>query len=93
MRKKALHLALILAAGWLGGLSSHWLFPMRSADAKDDRILKADQLWIYASDGQHRLQMGTYQNAGEKDLPLLGLTDNEGRLRLLLRLVGDKGSP
>lgn len=44
-------------------------------------------------DGKQRLQLGTYSAAGEQGLPLVGLSDNEGNLRLLLWLAGSNESP
>jgi hypothetical protein len=48
---------------------------------------------FYGNDGRIRLQLGTYGAEGERGLPLIGLSDNKGRLRLLLRLFGSNESP
>lgn len=53
---------------------------------------------FYGEDGLIRLQMGTYDGGknnvtGERGQPLLGLSDNRGRLRLLFRLAGPNESP
>lgn len=92
MKKNILKFFILLAAGWVGGFSCQWLFPARSADAAS-RIMQADQLWIYAADGTHRIQMATYTGGGEKGLPFFGLSDNSTNLRLLLRLAGPNESP
>ena len=95
MRKKSRRFLLFFApflAGWLGGWSAQWFCPVSPA-AADSRVLQADQLWIYGQDGRQRLQMATYVNPGEQGLPLIGLSDNSGRLRLLFRLAGPDGSP
>lgn len=48
---------------------------------------------FYGEDGKMRIQLGTYNAAGERGLPLVGLSDNKGHLRMLLRLAGDNESP
>jgi hypothetical protein len=48
---------------------------------------------FYGEDGQPRLQFGTYTASGEKGLPLVSLSDNQGHIRLLLRLAGSNQSP
>lgn len=48
---------------------------------------------IYAADGKIRLQMGTYNRPGEAGLPLMGMSDNKGNLRMLLRLAGPNEAP
>lgn len=48
---------------------------------------------FYGEDGQPRLQMGLSTEPAEKGLPLISLSDNAGRLRLLLRLAGDAQAP
>ena len=83
---------LILAAGWAGGFTCQWFFPARTAEAAG-RILQADQLWVYAKDGKHRIQMGTYAAGSEQGQPLLGLSDSQQRIRLLLRLAGPNETP
>ncbi len=92
MRKNAFHLFLVFLTGYLGGLAGQWIFSVPSAAAAS-RVIQADQLWIYAQDGKHRLQMATYTNSGEQGLPLIGLSDNSTQLRLLLRLAGPNESP
>ena len=92
MKKRTLQFLIVFLTGWLGGLAAQWMGPIPPAIAQS-RILQADQLWIYAQDGKYRLQMGTYPNPGEQGLPLIGLSDNNGHLRLLLRLAGPNGSP
>lgn len=48
---------------------------------------------FYGPDGKIRLQFGTYTAAGEAGLPLVALSDNQGEIRLLLRLAGANESP
>lgn len=48
---------------------------------------------FYGEDGQMRIQAGTYNGAGERGQPLVGLSDNKGHLRFLLRLAGSNNSP
>ncbi len=48
---------------------------------------------FYGENGQMRLQMGTYSAKGERGLPLFGLSDTQGKLRLLFRLAGKNESP
>lgn len=53
-------------------------------------------LRLFGDDGNQRLQFGTYSGsyaASEKGQPLIGLTDNSNRLRLLIRLAGANESP
>jgi hypothetical protein len=48
---------------------------------------------LNADDQKQRIQIGTYNGAGEKGLPFIGLSDNKGDLRLLFRLAGSNESP
>lgn len=48
---------------------------------------------FYAYDGMIRLQLGTYTAPGERNLPLVSLNDNSGRIRMLLRLAGGNEAP
>lgn len=48
---------------------------------------------LNAADERQRIQIGTYNGTGEKGLPLIGLSDNSGALRLLFRLAGSNESP
>lgn len=91
MRKKGLKFFALMFAAWAGGFCAQAMFPMAAAAAKP--ILQADQLWVYGPDGKHRIQMGTYPSGGEAGQPLIGLSDNAGRLRLLFRLSGPTDSP
>lgn len=47
----------------------------------------------YAPDGKIRIQNGIYNGAGEQGLPLVSLNDNQGNIRMLLRLAGRNESP
>jgi len=48
---------------------------------------------LYGEDGSLRIQAGTYSAAGERGLPLIGLSDNKAKLRMLFRLAGRNESP
>lgn len=51
---------------------------------------------LYGEDGKLRLQIGTYGgevSSAEKGLPMIGFSDNQGRLKMLLRLAGQNQSP
>lgn len=48
---------------------------------------------LYAEDGGLRVQVGSYSRGAEKGQPLIGLSDNTAKLRLLLRLAGKNESP
>lgn len=48
---------------------------------------------FFGEDGKMRIQLGTYSAPGERGLPLVGLSDNNGHLRMLLRLAGSNESP
>lgn len=48
---------------------------------------------FYGEDGKLRIQLGTYIAPGEKGLPFIGLSDNNGNLRMLFRLAGSNESP
>lgn len=48
---------------------------------------------FYGEDGKPRIQLGTYTEEGEKGLPLAAFADNNGNIRLLLRLAGQNQSP
>lgn len=70
-----------------------------ASDAKNARGIQAyvqdgqPGFILYGEDGQMRMQMGTYAGAGERGMPLLGLSDTKGRLRLLFRMAGANESP
>jgi hypothetical protein len=49
--------------------------------------------FFYDENGQARIQMGTYNAAGERNQPLVGLSDKDGHLRLLFRLFGPNEVP
>lgn len=91
--KKALMVASVPVFAFLGG------FVAQYANVKTFEVLPAEAasksapLFFYGPDGKVRLQMGTYEGYGEAGLPLVGLSDNAGRLRMLFRLAGDEGSP
>lgn len=50
-------------------------------------------LMIYGYDGKMRMQLATYSESGERGLPMIGLSDNSGNLRMLFRLAGTNESP
>lgn len=81
----------ILLAAFIGGFAAQALLQPTSLLASASR--STDPVFIYGDDGQVRLQMGTYTASGEKGLPLVGLSDNSGRLRMLFRLAGSNEAP
>ncbi|HIF26158.1 MAG TPA: hypothetical protein EYG18_10055 [Micavibrio sp.] len=50
-------------------------------------------MWLFDDRGEFRIQMGTYENPGERGQPLIGMHDNGKNLRALMRLHGDTDSP
>lgn len=48
---------------------------------------------IYGENGSPRLQFGTYTQPGEKGLPMAVFSDNNGHIKMLLRLAGANQSP
>ncbi|MCB1782568.1 MAG: hypothetical protein KDI13_01095 [Alphaproteobacteria bacterium] len=48
---------------------------------------------FYAKDGKIRLQQGLYNAPGEDGLPMIAMSDNNGDLKMLLRLAGKNESP
>jgi hypothetical protein len=48
---------------------------------------------FYGEDGKIRLQLGTYTAPGERGMPLVGLSDTNDHLRLLLRIFGPNEVP
>ncbi len=45
------------------------------------------------AEGAQKIQIGTYNGAGEQGLPFVALSDNNGGVRLLFRLAGPNQSP
>ena len=51
---------------------------------------------LYGADGKLRIQIGTYTgdvSSAEKGLPVMTFSDNQGRLKMLLRIAGPNQSP
>ncbi len=51
---------------------------------------------LYGEDGKLRLQIGTYTgevSSSERGLPVIAFSDNQGRLKMLLRIAGQNQSP
>ncbi len=91
--KKLLFAFMTLAVGFSGGIFAQvWLSPTQ-AEASNDRVFQGGQIYLYGTDRNPRIQMGTYLARGEKGLPFIGLSDNKGGLRLLFRLAGRNESP
>jgi hypothetical protein len=78
----------------------------KSIEIMDENGKKAGVLWshpdagglisLLAPDGKQRIQLGICDGSvskSEKGLPLIGLMDNKGALRLLFRLAGKNESP
>jgi hypothetical protein len=84
---------MILTMGFAGGVFAQiWLSPSK-AEAAISRIFQGSQVYLYGSDDNPRVQMGTYTASGEKGLPFIGLSDNKGKLRMLFRLYGPNEVP
>ncbi|MBK6616550.1 hypothetical protein [Ottowia sp.] len=63
------------------------------AAAPVDRQVVANRMYVMTPDGRMRVQVGTYDQVGERGLPVLALSDNRDQIRLLLRLAGSNESP
>lgn len=50
-------------------------------------------MFFFAPDGKTRLQFGNYTKGEEKGLPMFGLSDNRGELRMLVKLSGKNQAP
>lgn len=48
---------------------------------------------LFGDDGQVRLHFGTYTPPSEYGLPMIGISDNRGHLRMLFRLAVATESP
>lgn len=77
----------------LGGFLGSALHQSSPAEAASQAYLWASGMSVTGTDGKQRLQLGVYDGSGEKGLPMVGLTDNHDRLRMLLRLAGNNESP
>lgn len=85
-----------VSAEELQRLSAYVRVLQREGLAEGDPRTPGALLQLYAYDGEPRMQLGTYSGAyskAEKGLPLIGLSDNGGGLRLLFRLAGRNESP
>jgi hypothetical protein len=81
-----------VAAGFLGGLCASLLVKPHAAEA-DRSYLTGSRMYVMGPDGKQRVQVAVYDAPGEAGLPLIGLSDNNENLRLLLRLAGTNSSP
>lgn len=63
------------------------------AAAPMDRQVVANRMYVMTPDGRMRVQVGTYDQLGERGLPVLALSDNKDKIRLLFRLAGSSESP
>jgi hypothetical protein len=81
-----------IVAGFLGGLCASFLLAPRAAEA-DKSYLTGSRMYVMGPDGKQRVQLAVYDAPGEAGLPLIGLSDNNQNLRLLLRLAGMNSSP
>jgi hypothetical protein len=80
-----------LLAGFLGGLCASFLM-LQHAQA-DRSYLTCSRMYVMGPDGKQRVQAAVYDAPGEAGLPMIGLSDNNANLRLLLRLAGTNSSP
>lgn len=88
MKMQVLRFVIVCFFAFAGGFAGHmWT---NAAEAQNPATRP---LFFYGDDGRPRLQLGMYTAAYEKDLPLVGLSDNAGRLRMLFRLAGESQSP
>ena len=81
--------------GSIGSLVMQFSFSPYLARAASNQIT-ADFFSVVGFDGRQRLQLATYDGSyskAEKGQPLIGFSDNKGKLRLLLRLAGANESP
>ena len=81
-----------LLAGFIGGVCASILMPQRPAQA-DRSYLTGSRMYVMGPDGKQRVQVAVYDAPGEAGLPMIGLSDNNENLRLLLRLAGTNSSP
>lgn len=89
---KYLRYLVIPAMAFAGGFVAQVVLQPASSLAAN-MFASTQPMFFYGEDGQPRLQMGMYTAPGEKGLPLVGLSDNHGRLRMLFRLAGANESP
>ena len=81
-------------------LSANTIY-LQSAGGKQQAVLWGQpngggMISLMGPDGKQRIQLGSYDGShskSEKGLPLIGLSDNRGDLRLLFRLAGSNESP
>ena len=90
MRKKILNLAVVAGFSLFGGFLAQTGFQVSQSQAQG---ATSAPIFLFGPDGQPRIQMGTYSAAGENGLPLVGLGDNHGHIRMLFRLAGPNESP
>lgn len=88
-KNKLLRFVVVCAFAFAGGFAGQLLNSNGTARASG----ATEPIFFYGDDGKVRLQMGMYAGAGEKGLPLVGMSDNSGRLRMLFRLAGGNESP
>lgn len=67
--------------------------PLKAHAGAGDRQVVSNRLYVMTPEGRMRIQAGTYEQAGEKGLPVLALSDNKDQIRLLFRLAGSNESP
>jgi hypothetical protein len=91
--KSALKYVAIPLFAFLGGFAAQLLLTVAPSIASSAGYVSQQPIFIMGPDNQTRLQMGTYTGAGERGLPLIGLSDNNGQLRMLMRLAGGNESP
>ena|SRR5271170_1520513 len=81
-----------IVAGFLGGLCASLLLRPGAAEA-DRSYMTGSRMYVIGPDGKQRVQVAVYDAPGEAGLPMIGLSDNNENLRLLLRLAGANSSP
>lgn len=89
MKSSVLKFGVICFFAFAGGFAGE-LFTQK---AEAQSYASTEPMFFFGEDGKPRLQLGMYTAAYEKGLPLVGLSDNAGRLRMLFRLAGENQSP
>jgi hypothetical protein len=84
-------LGLLCLFAFAGGFAAQFAIAVTPSLAQSNSASRP--VFMYGEDGKQRLQFGIYTGAGERGLPLIGLSDNQGRLRMLFRLAGGNESP
>lgn len=89
----------------MGAVTSHADGPWQRFNAvkiSDDKNHEGVQTYIndaqpgqmfFGEDGKPRLELGTYNGAGERGMPVVTLSDNDGHIRMIFRIFGGNQVP